>query len=70
MEFVGEFWRVLPDALNDVIENSDEFGRKAALRLVSEVFWHCSLYNIVNIDASALERTALESTALCIYSCP
>lgn len=34
MEFVGEFWRVLPNALNDVIDNGDEFGRKAALRLV------------------------------------
>ncbi|XP_042475493.1 protein enabled homolog isoform X2 [Macadamia integrifolia] len=33
-EFVGEFWKVLPDALNDVIENGDEFGRNAALRLI------------------------------------
>lgn len=33
-EFVGEFWKVLPDALRDVIENGDEFGRNAALRLV------------------------------------
>jgi len=37
MEFVGEFWKVLPHALNDVIENGDELGRKAALRLVCEV---------------------------------
>ncbi|KAL6994507.1 hypothetical protein U1Q18_012610 [Sarracenia purpurea var. burkii] len=35
IEFVGEFWKVLPDALRDVIENGDEFGRNAALRLVS-----------------------------------
>ncbi|XAR52033.1 hypothetical protein NMG60_11006876 [Bertholletia excelsa] len=34
-EFVGEFWKVLPDALCDVIENGDEFGRTAAVRLVS-----------------------------------
>ncbi|XP_021895696.1 regulation of nuclear pre-mRNA domain-containing protein 1B [Carica papaya] len=34
-EFVGEFWKVLPDALRDVIENGDEFGRNAALRLIS-----------------------------------
>lgn len=33
-EFVAEFWKVLPDALNDVTENGDDFGRKAALRLV------------------------------------
>lgn len=34
-EFVGEFWKVLPDALRDVIENGDEFGRNAALRLIN-----------------------------------
>ncbi|XP_071914974.1 uncharacterized protein [Coffea arabica] len=34
-EFVGEFWKVLPDALRDVIENGDESGRTAAVRLVS-----------------------------------
>ncbi|KAI9083962.1 hypothetical protein K1719_033958 [Acacia pycnantha] len=33
-EFVGEFWRVLPDALRDVIKNADECGRNAALRLI------------------------------------
>lgn len=33
-EFVGEFWKVLPDALRDVIENGDEYGRNAALRLI------------------------------------
>lgn len=35
-EFVGEFWKVLPDALRDVIENGDDFGRKAARRLVRQ----------------------------------
>ncbi|CAN4082259.1 unnamed protein product [Withania somnifera] len=34
-EFVGEFWKVLPDALRDVIENGNGFGRNAALRLIS-----------------------------------
>ncbi|GAB4848649.1 hypothetical protein Ancab_003360 [Ancistrocladus abbreviatus] len=34
-EFVGEFWRVLPDALRDVIQNGDDFGRNAALRLIN-----------------------------------
>ncbi|KAE8677939.1 Detected protein of confused Function [Hibiscus syriacus] len=34
-EFFGEFWKVLPDALRDVIESGDEFGRNAALRLIS-----------------------------------
>lgn len=36
-EFVGEFWKVLPEALCDVIENGDDFGRKSARRLVCEV---------------------------------
>ncbi|KAJ4823202.1 hypothetical protein Tsubulata_015151 [Turnera subulata] len=36
-EFVGEFWKVLPDALRDVIANGDEFGRNAAQRLI--VIW-------------------------------
>ena len=34
LEFVTEFWKVLPDALNNVLENGDEFGRNAVLRLV------------------------------------
>ncbi|KAJ6845748.1 regulation of nuclear pre-mRNA domain-containing protein 1B [Iris pallida] len=34
LEFVSEFWKVLPNALNDVVQNGDESGRKAALRLV------------------------------------
>ncbi|KAK2968776.1 hypothetical protein RJ640_028169 [Escallonia rubra] len=34
-EFVGEFWKVLPDALRDTVDNGDEFGRNAALRLVN-----------------------------------
>ncbi|KVI02420.1 regulation of nuclear pre-mRNA domain-containing protein 1A-like isoform X2 [Cynara cardunculus var. scolymus] len=33
-EFVGEFWKVLPDALHNVMDNTDESGRNAALRLV------------------------------------
>ncbi|CAL0332960.1 unnamed protein product [Lupinus luteus] len=33
-DFVGEFWKVLPDALRDVIANGDEFARNAALRLI------------------------------------
>lgn len=35
-EFVGEFWKVLPHALRDVIGSGDEFGRNAALRLVHQ----------------------------------
>ncbi|XP_052188715.1 uncharacterized protein LOC127799050 isoform X2 [Diospyros lotus] len=34
-EFVGEFWKVLPGALHDVIENGDDTGRNAALRLIT-----------------------------------
>ncbi|XP_072970193.1 uncharacterized protein [Typha angustifolia] len=34
MEFITEFWRVLPDALSDVLKNGDEFGRNAVMRLV------------------------------------
>ncbi|KAI9121491.1 hypothetical protein K1719_008524 [Acacia pycnantha] len=33
-EFVGEFWKVLPNAIRDMVENGDEFGRNAALRLI------------------------------------
>ncbi|XP_020261111.1 regulation of nuclear pre-mRNA domain-containing protein 1A-like [Asparagus officinalis] len=44
MEFVGEFWKVIPYALRDVIDNGDEFGRKAAVRLenskeISQADW-------------------------------
>ncbi|KAL6135939.1 hypothetical protein ACLB2K_068164 [Fragaria x ananassa] len=34
-EFVGEFWKVLPDALRDVIQSGDEFGKNAAQRLIN-----------------------------------
>ncbi|KAL2529220.1 ENTH/VHS family protein [Forsythia ovata] len=34
-EFVTEFWKVLPDALRDVIEHGDELGKNSALRLIS-----------------------------------
>lgn len=34
MEFVNEFWKVLPRALKDVVENGDEFGKNAAKRMV------------------------------------
>ncbi|XP_021713623.1 UPF0400 protein C337.03-like isoform X1 [Chenopodium quinoa] len=34
-EFVAEFWRVLPEALRDVIRNGDEFAKNAARRLIS-----------------------------------
>ncbi|CAI0457858.1 unnamed protein product [Linum tenue] len=33
-EFVGEFWKVLPEALRDTIDHGDEFGRNAAMRLI------------------------------------
>eukprot|EP01018_Ginkgo_biloba_P017777 Gb_26035 [translate_table: standard] len=33
-EFVGEFWKVLPEALKDVFEKGDDYGRNAAMRLV------------------------------------
>ena len=32
---VGEFWKVLSGALRDVIKSREEFGRNAALRLIS-----------------------------------
>ncbi|KAM7460252.1 hypothetical protein LguiA_019743 [Lonicera macranthoides] len=34
-EFVDEFWKFLPDALRDVIENGGEFGKSAVLRLIN-----------------------------------
>ncbi|OWM70724.1 hypothetical protein CDL15_Pgr014397 [Punica granatum] len=33
-DFVGEFWKVLPDALRDVMQNGDEFARTSAMRLI------------------------------------
>ncbi|XP_008810163.1 formin-like protein 7 [Phoenix dactylifera] len=33
-EFVGEFWKVLPAALKDVIENGDDHGKNVVSRLV------------------------------------
>ena len=44
-EFVGEFWKVLPDALRDVIENGDEYGRTAAVRLVCSI----NLLHLLNV---------------------
>ncbi|WOK96637.1 UPF0400 protein [Canna indica] len=34
LEFINEFWKVLPDALADVFGSGDDFGRKTVLRLV------------------------------------
>ncbi|CAO2831258.1 unnamed protein product [Amaranthus hypochondriacus] len=34
-EFVTEFWRVLPEALRDVINNGDDSGKNSARRLIS-----------------------------------
>lgn len=33
-EFVNEFWRILPDALKDVLDKSDDAGRNTVWRLV------------------------------------
>ncbi|KAL6319533.1 hypothetical protein AAG906_014209 [Vitis piasezkii] len=35
LEFVGEFWKVLPNALRDVVESGDDFGKNAVLRLIN-----------------------------------
>ncbi|KAF9622354.1 hypothetical protein IFM89_031157 [Coptis chinensis] len=40
-EFVAEFWKFLPEALGEVIENGDEFAKNAALRLVGRGFCVC-----------------------------
>ena len=34
-DFVAEFWKVLPGALRDVIDNGDASGKNVAQRLVS-----------------------------------
>lgn len=34
-EFVGEFWKVLPHALRDIMENGDELGKKQSMRLIN-----------------------------------
>lgn len=33
-EFVTEFWKVLPAAVKDILENGDEYGKNAASRMV------------------------------------
>ncbi|KAF3789637.1 Regulation of nuclear pre-mRNA domain-containing protein 1B, partial [Nymphaea thermarum] len=33
-EFVNEFWKVLPGALNKVVKNDDEHGKRVVLRLI------------------------------------
>lgn len=38
-DFVGEFWKVLPEALRDVIHNGDDSGRRSAMRLVSKFYF-------------------------------
>ncbi|GFY85129.1 ENTH/VHS family protein [Actinidia rufa] len=58
LEFVGEFWKVLPDALRHVIENGDEFGRNAALRL--SVRW--TGYRVIN------KREAIDGEAVNLFS--
>ncbi|XP_042378587.1 regulation of nuclear pre-mRNA domain-containing protein 1A-like [Zingiber officinale] len=35
LEFINEFWKVLPDALSDVFANGDDIGRKTVQRLVN-----------------------------------
>lgn len=43
-EYVTEFWKVLPAALKDVVENGTEHGKKAASRLVrSHLYFYCLL---------------------------
>lgn len=45
-EFVTEFWKVLPAALKDVLENGDNHGKNVISRLVSSFLsssWICGL---------------------------
>ncbi|PKI44549.1 hypothetical protein CRG98_035049 [Punica granatum] len=46
-DFVGEFWKVLPDALRDVMQNGDEFARTSAMRLVGKFYQDNLLYMVV-----------------------
>lgn len=46
MEFVGEFWKVLPNALRDVVETGDDFGKNSVLRLVCRT-WYCFAYLLI-----------------------
>lgn len=47
LEFVSEFWKVLPGALRDVIENGDESGKSAARRLVLLLSSKCLFCHLV-----------------------
>lgn len=46
-EFVGEFWKVLPAALKDVIENGDAHGKNVVSRLVRQNY-------VINLSGSVL----------------
>lgn len=39
-DFVGEFWKVLPEALRDVIRNGDEIAKNSAMRLVCSLIFY------------------------------
>ena len=51
-EFVEEFWKVLPGALKNVIENGDDRGKKVASRLVSFIYRCYELANFVSYSLS------------------
>ena len=44
-EFVGEFWKVLPGALKDVMENGDDRGKNVVSRLVSLLLTYATKMN-------------------------
>ena len=41
---MNEFWKVLPAALKHVYENGNEYGKKAACRLVTPVLLRRKLF--------------------------
>ncbi|URE38886.1 hypothetical protein MUK42_37640, partial [Musa troglodytarum] len=46
LEFINEFWKVLPGALNDVFNNGGEFGRNTVIRLVSRINLFLSFFGM------------------------
>lgn len=55
-EFVGEFWKVLPAALKDVVDNGDDHGKNVVSRLVRTM-------NVYLITASVLGTTVIHFLA-------
>lgn len=44
LEFIDEFWKVIPGALSDVFNNGGEIGRSTVVRLVRNIELYIDIY--------------------------